>query len=217
MTPDMLSKLEIELVSGITTEVQVVYLLAAIRKLMERDTLHDKYADLKFHCDWALHSSMDRAAARGVLKQFDAAHALLRENVELHDLPTPLRCEIDRISKMRSFEEELSKFLAAYGLSPLTLHRPDGWTHFLHLYTKVIEDIPLVVSVPAAKKRPKQTIADSASKHISHLTVNCELARDTIKHADGEEVLFKVTWVIHDKNGQSGAIFILNSSSSQPA
>ena len=205
MTPDILYKLTTELNRGITTEVQVVYLLVGIRKLIERDKIEDQYPALKFHCDRALHSSMDRAAAKAVLKEFDAAHTLLRGNVELHDLPAPLKSEIDRISKMRSFQKELSKFLTAYGLPLLTQHRHDGWVHFLHLYTKVIEDIPLVVA-----------IRDSGPKHISHVTVNFEEARETIKHEDGEELLFKVTWTIHDKNGQSGAIDIINSFSIQP-
>lgn len=51
MTPDIIRKLEAELKTGITTEVQVVYLLVAIRKLIERDKLEDQYAGLKFHCD----------------------------------------------------------------------------------------------------------------------------------------------------------------------
>jgi hypothetical protein len=199
MTPDILRKLAAELDRGITTEVQVVYLLAGIRKLIERDKIEDQYPALKFHCDWALHSSMDQAAAKAVLKEFDAAHTLLRGNVELHDLPAPLKSEIDRISKMRCFKKELSKFLTAYGLPPLTQHRHDGWVHFLHLYTKVIEDIPLVVAMPAAKKRPKQAMRDSGPKHISHVTVNFEEARETIKHEGGEELLFKVTWTIHDQ------------------
>jgi hypothetical protein len=60
--------------------------------------------DLKFHCDWVLHAKLDRAKAKSVLKQFDAAHALLKGSIELHDLPQSLRGEIDRISQMRSFE-----------------------------------------------------------------------------------------------------------------
>lgn len=190
-------------------------MLVAIRKLIERDKLEDQYAGLKFHCDWALHSSMDRAPAKAILEQFNAAHALLRGNVELHVLPAALRSEIDRISQMRSFREELSKFLAAYGLPPVTPHRSDGWTHFLHLYGKVIEDIPLLVSVPAAKHKSKQAPPDSGPKYISHVIVHCESAQQTIKHANGEEVLFKMTWTIHDNNGQSGEIFTINSFSSQ--
>ena len=215
---DLLRKLSAELKKGITTEVQVVYLLAGIRKLIERDKIGDQYPDLKFHCDWALHSSMDRAAAKAVLKQFDAAHALLRGNVKLQDLPGPLKSEIDRISKMLSFEKELTNFLNKYALPPLTHNRDDGWTHFLHLYSEVIEDIPLVVAVPtAARKGPKQTARVSGAKYISRVTVNLKEARETIKHQRGEELLFKVTWTIHHKNGTSGSIWILNSFSLHPS
>jgi hypothetical protein len=217
MTPDIIRKLTAELDAGITTEIQVVYLLAGIRKIIERDNSGDKYPDLKFHCDWALHSSMDRAAAKAVLRQFDAAYPLLQTNIKLQNLPQPLRSEIDRVSQMRSFETELGDFLNAYGLPPITLGRHDGWVHFLHLYTKVIEDIPLVVAVPAVKNRPRPAEPVGPPQHISHVVVNFEEARDTIKHDDGEDLLFKVTWTIHDKNGRSGSIFIINSFSLQPA
>jgi hypothetical protein len=211
MTPAIIRKLARELNTGIETEVQVVYLLAGIRKLIERDKVHERYAGLKFHCDWVLHSSMDRAAARAILKEFDAAHVLLQGNVGLDNLPKEVQSKIDQISKMEPFKEELSGFLAAYELPPLTRRRPDGWTRFLHLYSMVIEDIPLLVSVPASKKKPKQTANDTSPKHISHVTVQCEFARETLKHAAREKVLFKVTWTIYDKSGGSGEIFIINS------
>ena len=208
MTPDIIRKLTAEFYAGITTEVQVVYLLAGIRKIIERDNICSQYPNLKFHCDWALHSSMDRAAAKRILRQFDDAHLRLQNNIEFHKLPQPLRAEIDRISQMRSFETELVDFLDTYGLPPITLHCDDGWVHFLHLYTKVIEDIPLVVAVPAVKN----TVQPIGSSHyISHVVVNCEEAPETIKHEGGEDLLFKVTWTIHDKNGQSGILSIFNS------
>jgi hypothetical protein len=214
-TSDILSKLTRELDAGIETEVQVVYLLAGIRKLIERDKAMEQYPDLKFHCDWALHSSLGGTAAKQVLRKFDAAHTLLRDKkIELRELPAELGTEIDRISKMRSFEEDLSRFLDDYGLPPLTKNRPDGWPHFLHLYAGVVEDIPLVVSLPAAgkKQKAKQGAADGAPKHISHVVVHFDQAREIV----GREVLFRVTWTIHDKNGQSGSIFIFNSFSSRP-
>jgi hypothetical protein len=199
-TRDIISKLTAELDPGIATEVQVVYLLAGIRKIIERDKIRDQYPDLNFHCDWALHSNLDRAAAKAILREFDAAHAFLRGNVKLRGLPPALRSEIERISEMRSFEQELSQFLSAYGLPALTKNRPDGWTHFLHLYAKVVEDIPLVVS------------SSAVAKHITHVTVHFDQARELIAAHDGEsEVLYKVTWVIHDKNGQSGSVFVINS------
>jgi hypothetical protein len=214
MTPDIIRKLAAELDKGITTEVQVVYLLAGIRKIIERDNSARSYPDLKFHCDWALHASLDRSAARNILTQFDAAHVHLRGNVRLQDLPHSLGREIKRISEMESFEESLEQFLNDHQLPRLTLHRADGWTHFLHLYAQVIEDIPLVVSAPPARQGATQ--AANHPQHISRVTVHCEMARETIKHDDGEEMLFKVRWVIHDRNGQSGEIFIINSFSVEP-
>jgi hypothetical protein len=207
-TPDILSKLTRELDEGIKTEVQVVYLLAGIRKLIERDEAEEEYADLRFHCDWALHSHMGRAAAKAVLRKFDAAHALLRDDkLELHELPAELRAEIDRISNMRPFKEELSRFLDDYGLPPLTRNRPDGWPHFLHLYARVIEDIPLMVALPAVKKKAKQETVDGAPEHISRVVVHFRPARDKV----AGERLFEVTWRIHDKNGQSGSISVIHS------
>lgn len=195
-TRDIISKLAAELGKGIVTEVQVVYLLAGIRKIIERDNLREQYPDLKFRCDWALHSKLEGTAAKDVLRKFDAAHAVLRGGtVALRDLPAELRSEIDRISKMRSFEEELSRFLKTYHLPPLTKNRPDdGWAHFLHLYAQVIEDIPLVVT-------------DATAVHISHVVVHFSPTREDV----GGEALFTVTWTSHDKNGQSGDIFVINS------
>jgi len=82
----------------------------------------------------------------------------------------------------------------------LTKKRPDGWSYFLHLYTKVIEDIPLVVSSP------------TVAKHISHVTVHFNQAREAISENPGEkEMVFTMTWTIHDKNRQSGDLTVFNS------
>jgi hypothetical protein len=207
-TPEIIRKLTEELDKGVTTEVQVVYVLAGVRKLIERDKAEDQYPNLRFHCDWVLHSGMDRAAAKAILRQFDDAHPLLKDGIELRKLPSKLMNEINRISKMKSFEEELSGFLTAYGLPSLSKHRPDGWIHFLHLYTMVIEDIPLMVSLP--KTKAQQGPPGSAPKHISHVVVHFKKAPETIKHPQGEDVLYTVTWRIHDKNGGSGDLDVYN-------
>jgi hypothetical protein len=201
MTPDIISKLETELRIGITTEVQVVYLMAAIRKLLEQRQAKKQYEDLKFHCDWTLHSKLEGRAAQRILKQFDDANLHLRTGVKLEDLPPGLRREIDRISQMRSFRQERYHFLKANRLPSLEKHRSDGWVHFLHLYAKVVEDCPLVMTGKASK-----------SSSISNVTVHMQLANQPVR----DEMLFKVTWTVLDKNGLSGDIFIINSFSLKP-
>jgi hypothetical protein len=142
---------------------------------------------------------MDRASAKAILMPFDAAHPLLNRGIELAKLPSDLRQEVDRIVQMKSFKKELAGFLKTYELPHLSQHRSDGWTHFLHLYTKVIEDIPLVLK-------------GSGAPHISQVTVGCELARETRHDPYGNvDMFYKVTWNIQDTKGQSGEVFIINS------
>jgi hypothetical protein len=43
MTPDLLRKLTADLDKSIATDVQVVYLLAGMRKLIERDKIEGQY------------------------------------------------------------------------------------------------------------------------------------------------------------------------------
>jgi len=105
--PDIIRKLEAELGRGITTQAQALYLMAGIRKLLEQQQAKKQYEYLTFHCDWALRSKLGGPTAQKILKLFDAAHIQLKTAVELRDLPSELRTEIERISKMKLFEQEL--------------------------------------------------------------------------------------------------------------
>jgi hypothetical protein len=201
MQQDIIRKLEAELRSGITTEVQVVYLMAAIRKLLEQQQAKKKYQYLNFHCDWTLHSKLEGPAAQQILRQFELANARLKEGAELHDLPMVLRREIERISQMKSFKGELYQFLQINGLPSLDENRSDGWVHFLHLYAKVVEDCPLVITGKAGK-----------SADIANVTLHMRMAKQPVEN----EVLFEVTWTVLDKNGSAGEIFVINSFSARP-
>ena len=197
MTEEIIRKLTAELNKGITTEVQVVYLLAGIRKLIERDDLGAQYPALNFHCDWVLHSKLDRSAAKAILREFDEAHPLVKSRM---DLPRELQNKIDDISKMRTFEKELTSFLEKYGLPPIA-QDVDGWSHFLHLYTQVIQDIPLMVKASSP----------DAAQNISKVVVHFEAATETQKFGDREDFFYRIVWEIFDKNGGSGTHSVYNS------
>jgi hypothetical protein len=112
-TPDIIKKLKKEMERGIASEARAVYLLTEVRKLIERDKAKGAYPNLKFHYDWVLHAKLSGPRAQDILHQFDAAHPLLRDQkLELCDLPPMLLGEINRISKMKSFREELDHLLA---------------------------------------------------------------------------------------------------------
>ena len=195
MTKDIIRKLEAELKGGITTEPQVVYLMTGLRKLLEQRQEKKKYEYLTFHCDWVLHSKLDRAIAQKILEQFDLANIQLKTGIKLHDLPVDLQREINGISGMEWFREELSTFLAANGLPGLESVRRDDWTHFLHLYAKVVEDCPLVMST------------NNTAASIEKVTVHLEWANQVYEN----EIFYKIIWTVADKNGLSGDIFVINS------
>lgn len=175
--------------------------MSGLRKLLEQQQAKMQYTYLNFHCDWTLHSKLEGPAAQDILSVFDAANPHLKAGVELHQLPSELRNEIDNISQMKYFEKELTAFLRANGLPRINAVRSDGWIHFVHIYAKVVEDCPLVISAKNAN-----------TADIESVTVSLELANQTV----GNNMPFKVTWTILDKNGKSGDIFIINSFSLKP-
>ena len=197
----IIAKLELLLAKGVRTESDALYLMVEVRKLLEQQHAKQQYEYLTFHCDWALHATLAGTTAQKILKLFDAANIHLKTGVELHNLSGLLRMEIDRISKMRYFEDQLEGFLKANGIPALASTRSDGWIHFLHLYAKIVEDCPLVMT------------AKNQCATIASVTLKMGLARAS--EQDGGEIWFKVRWIIQDKNGLSGEIYIINSFSPQ--
>jgi hypothetical protein len=205
MTPDIRRKLAAEIKRGITTEVQVVYVLTGIRKLIERDEAEDDYPVLRFHCDWALHPRMDRASARAMLKLFDDAVLALKKKA---GLPADVRRNLDRIAQMKAFKAELERFLDRYELPQLTDRREDGWVYFLYLYSKVVEDIPLFASAKAREKKPAKSVGRIV--HIADVTVHLDEGQETLKAGGVEEFLYRMRWTIRDKDGNIGEYFVIN-------
>jgi len=193
-------KLEEQLAKGVASEAEALYFVAEVRKLLELQQAKDQYEYLTFHCDWALHSKLQGRMAQKILAQFDRANIHLKAGIVLHDLPGLLRLEIDRISKMRHFEDQLDAFLKNNGLPTLDQTREDGWIHFVHLYGKIVEDCPLVIH------------AKNASATIASLTLKLELA----KKQDKSDTWFMVRWIVEDKSGKKGEIFVINSFSTNP-
>jgi hypothetical protein len=200
--PAIIAKLEKLLAKGITTEADALYLMVEVRKLLEQQQAKKQYEYLTFHCDWAVHPTLTGPTAQKILEQFDAANIHLKTGIELHDLPGLLRMEIDRISKMMYFEDQLEKFLKANRLPSLDMTRSDGWIHFVHLYARIVEDCPLVMT-------PK-----NQSASIVSVTLQMDLANASEENEG--EVLFRVRWIVRDRNGESGEIFIINSFSENP-
>lgn len=193
MVPDILRKLKDVVDAGITTEVQTVYFVALIRKLMEREN-EDAFPYLRFYCNWALHAKLTNKTAQGILQEFEKEHLRLKGGLSLDELPNGMRAQIDKISKMHLFREELNGYLSYYGLPNIGADR-DGWSKFMYCYAHVIKDCPLEIKM------------SDESSTIESVTVDVE---DSVRDEEGEH-FYRVSWIITDKDRETGRFEIYNS------
>lgn len=168
------------------TELRVVYILVEIRKLLERQGELNKYPALRFHCDWALHTSMDRAGAQRILRLFDEAYPLLCANQELSHT---LKREITETTNLRHFERDFERFLTDYNLPQDILH--GRWTKFLHCYAAIIEDCPL-------------TVRANNVQNIKSVILSKEAAKKKIYTGDERHLLYRLRWTCNGIDGMSG-------------
>ncbi len=188
MTPQIVTKINREIQSGITSEAQVVYILAEIRKIIEQENSHDDYKYLYFHCNWALHYLMRKSQAQKVLSYFSEAHTEITEkgNSQFHG-------EYDAISKMDRFKDELSIFCNNQSITNFT-NNAASWLKFIKLYVQVIEDCALVIE---SKELANQ----------KRITITVEYAKEP---HEGEN-FFKVIWLYTSGNEQPFEFYVLNS------
>ena len=94
---------------------------------------------------------------------------------------------------MDQFKQEMSIFLRTYSLSDFS-QVPNKWSKFLYLYACVIEDAPLI-------------IRDDNPAQVNEVVVSVEMAKATVD----DQNLFKVSWLVKDRAGNSDEIFVINS------
>ena len=193
MGPDIKQKISDLIASGIRTEAEAVYLMVQIRKLLEGGT-KEKYIQLKFNCDWAVHTKLSGTTAQWILERFDHANILLRDDGKILDLPTSLKDEIEQITKMSLFKRELDSFLIEYSLPKIEIIQ-EGWPKFLFFYAMVVEDCPLEIK------------SANNTSSIQKITISVEKAQKLFE----DNQFYKISWNITDKNGAIGEHSVFNS------
>lgn len=192
MTKDIIAKMRDELDKGVDSEVQVVYLMAAIRKLIERDGCDAPFGALPFHCNWVLHSKLDQSAAVKLLLKFDAIVGA--EERQDYALVQTLWQEVETFTDGNRLRAQLQAFLNKYGL-PENLCTDDGkWQEFFKEYAAVVSDIPLQVDIPVTHIR-KLVLrrADTIAPMIQLLKPSFELG-------------FGIEWHVTRMNGQESPL-----------
>ncbi len=193
MTPDIINKLSDEINKGITTEVQVVYLLAGIRKVIERDVEQKetkeekelekgKYPNLySFYCNWILHSNLTNTFAAKILDIFEkASHA---QNSNSYKLPEEIPEDLQHTINMYTFKKDLDNFIKNYEMPNFDYN---AWVNFIKLYFKVVKDIPLVI-------KPRHEIY---IKKVSLTEIEFE-------EVTTPKMQFRVIWTVEDNLGST--------------
>jgi len=164
---DIKKKVE-EHLRAIASEAEVVYLLVQIRKMLDRKiaVARQKYAALRFYCDWALHIEMDRAGAGRIL-------TMLNDALDAHattgytDANQHVFDSVYAALELKTFRKELRTFLRVHKLPTALTSDDDKWFQFIELYAGVIEDSPLAWSV---KAQPKLKYIDAVMLKSTKLT-----------------------------------------------
>jgi hypothetical protein len=149
-------KLNHELQLTITSERQVVYILAEIRKLLELENAQSQYPTLNFCCNWALHARLTTSAeARRIVEVFDWTerfHSLMDNTPGGEALQNPdwsWVTELGGILELRDFRGQFQAFCKEHHLRGKVLDDEVAWVRFLEHYAAVIEDVSLVSSDPS--------------------------------------------------------------------
>lgn len=140
---DIISKLRVHLSNPVNTECAVVYLLAEIRKLLEKNGPHPELFALRMYCHWALHVDLTRWSTTKALLQ--SVDSYVRNNVVgfQDDESFAYNDEnalFQEFVGLDTFRQELRTFLRACGLPSTLCDDDDSWRHFINQYAGVIED-----------------------------------------------------------------------------
>jgi hypothetical protein len=190
MTKDIVSKLTLFLRDSVDSEYKVVYLLAEVRKLLERDDPDYKMGSLWMYCHWALHVDLDKPGTTGeFLDRVDRWVTNTVAYLTPRD-PWTFREEYNLFKDfiyLNAFRHQLHVFLAAYKL-PTTLCSDDGWwNRFIQEYSGVIEDGTLAIT---GKKITLAAIEKVTFEKGPALT-------------DHHHVPFVIRWTIQLKDGRT--------------
>jgi hypothetical protein len=134
-------KAEMELLP-ITRESQIVYILAEIRKALEQSTPSElvPFPNLKFFCNWALHSKIDQNSSQKRIQEFCSAF-------DLHDIHARRLISTEFLKTMmmlRPLQESLAKFFGTFSIRPEITHNRFEWYRFIYHYSGIVSDVPLI-------------------------------------------------------------------------
>jgi hypothetical protein len=142
MQDEIVCKLRDELGRPLLRESQVLYIMAEIRKYIERekDERRWEYPLLEFFCNWALHIRVDRqhnaANIRLFLQAFDFKDGMPLEEYLASRF-------FQDIMHLKVLKEQLQRFLKERDLSYGLVDDHNWWSSFIYLYTSIVSEVSM--------------------------------------------------------------------------
>lgn len=155
MKNDIRTKLQEELLKPLETEVQVVYILTRVRKLLEIGKKEKEFEILKFYCDWALHDQIDR------IKDDNSIKVFLKKVVAGDD-----GAMINHILFFTHFHESFLKFLKAFDLPTTIYSDPRNRSKLNRLLAQIYSDTPVILK-EVKKTKITMKFQDSSKSGLS--------------------------------------------------
>ncbi len=115
---------------------RVVYLMVEVRKFIERSKEEVKrWSDIKYWCDWVVHSDIDRTFAKDTLNKMEEVYKKAGGKFTHSDFNK-------EFVGLLVFRDSLYKFLRSNNLSTLITDLPN-WNKFAKLLVEHLKDCPL--------------------------------------------------------------------------
>ena len=124
--------------SPITEERHVVYLMVAVRKILEHERNKDSLL-LRFYCDWIAHTEKDHIT--------DDIREIMMEifTVVKNEIERPYSVQamspVVQFAYMDKLKKEMEKFLADRDIDKTLIE--NGWLEFVKILVKVLENQPI--------------------------------------------------------------------------
>ena len=124
--------------SPITEECHVVYLMVAVRKILEHEKNKDSLL-LRFYCDWIVHTEKDRITD-DIREMMVEIHKAVKSEIE-RPYTVQAMSPVMQFAYMDKLKEEMEKFLTDRDIDKTLIE--NGWLEFVKILVKVLENQPI--------------------------------------------------------------------------
>lgn len=133
MEDEIIAKLKLALAEPIQKECQVVYIMAEIRKLLERLKDKNNFSVLNFYSNWSLHPEIEiTSSIRPLLERIEKTILSGKYNVRA----------VFEIIDFEEFRKEIGIFLNKFNINnPFT--EINYWRDFRKVFVSILIDCPL--------------------------------------------------------------------------